>query len=249
MKAFEQITDPDESDRFSQELTALGNRILSANLVNLGDIEGIRPALEEMREFLTIGLEHLTGGRADLAPQALRKSYIQTIFKIGFEQVARLRDQADHLADIRGFRVAYLDEADQQFVEALRRFKPLVAEEGRYRNFQSLAEVDRSRARLEQLRRMVEVFVATFPVTQESFRKTFNTATMQFAINGKFEANPIQAAELEAVLSSGFKLPDINVPAALQPFAERWWSELRDELEPLSGKQIDARFIGSIHIQ
>jgi hypothetical protein len=249
MKAFEQITDPDESDRFSQELTALGNRILSANLVNLGDIEGIRPALEEMREFLTIGLEHLTGGRADLAPQALRKSYIQTIFKIGFEQIARLRDQADHLAQIRGFRLAYLDETDQQFVEALRRFKPLVAEEGRYRNFESLAEVDRTRARLEQLRRMVEVFVVTFPVTQESFRKTFNTATMQFAINRKFEANPIQAADLEAVLASGFKLPDIDVPAALQPFAERWWSELREELQPLSGKRIDARFIGSIHIQ
>lgn len=96
---------------------------------------------------------------------------------------------------------------------------------------------------------MVDVFVATFPVTQESFRKTFNTATMQFAINGKFEANPIQAADLEAVLASGFKLPDIDVPAALQPFAERWWSELREELQPLSGKRVDARFIGSIHIQ
>ena len=65
MKAFEQITDPNESDRFAQELTALGNRILSANLVNLGELEGIRPALEEMREFLTIGLEHLTGSLPD----------------------------------------------------------------------------------------------------------------------------------------------------------------------------------------
>src|SRR5262245_40813807 len=68
MKAFEQITDPTESDRFAQELTALGNRILSANLVNLGELEGVRPALEEMRDFLTIGLEHLTNSRAELAP-------------------------------------------------------------------------------------------------------------------------------------------------------------------------------------
>src|SRR5205085_11507127 len=83
MKAFEQITDPIESDRFAQELTALGNRILSANLVNFGELESIRPALEEMRDFLTVGLERLTGGHTEAAPEALRKNYIQTVFKIG----------------------------------------------------------------------------------------------------------------------------------------------------------------------
>src|SRR3989442_3489944 len=98
MKAFEQITDPIESDRFAQELTALGNRILSANLVNLGELEGIRPALEEMRDFLTIGLECLTGGKVEVAPQVLRKSYIQTIFKICFDPLARVREQRERLA-------------------------------------------------------------------------------------------------------------------------------------------------------
>src|SRR5215470_417660 len=117
MKAFEQITDPAESDRFAQELTALGNRILSANLVNLGDLDSIRPALEEMRDFLTIGLEYLTGGRVNVAPQALRENYIQTVFKIGFEQVVRLREETDRLSQIRGFKIPMLDESDQQFVE------------------------------------------------------------------------------------------------------------------------------------
>src|SRR3989442_8294291 len=97
MKAFEQITDPIESDRLAQELTALGNRILSANLVNLGELEGIRPALEEMRDILTIGLEHLTAGDPERAPEILRKSYIQTVFKSGFDQMAALRDRADTL--------------------------------------------------------------------------------------------------------------------------------------------------------
>src|SRR5439155_905382 len=82
---------------------ALGTQILSANLVNLGELEGIRPALGEMRDFLTIGLEYLTGSRADLAAHALRQNYIQTIFKVGFDQVARLRDEADRLAHIRRF--------------------------------------------------------------------------------------------------------------------------------------------------
>jgi len=247
-KAFEQITDPAEADRFAQELTALGNRILSANLVNLGELEGIRPALEEMRDFLTIGLERLTGGNAEIAPDALRKNYIQTVFKFGFDQVARLRDEADRLAGIRGFRVSMLDESDQQFIEGLRRFKPLLAENLRYRNFQSTADVERARARLDELARMVEVFVQTFPVIRESLAKTFNTATVQFAVSGKFEAIPITIGQLEKFLTQGMTLPAIDMPAAMQPFAGRWWEELRAELEPLAGKSIDPRFIASIHI-
>src|SRR5215813_10429239 len=249
MKAFEHITDPQESDRFAQELTALGNRILSANLVNLGELEGIRPALEEMRDFLTIGLEHLTGGHPESAPQALRKTYIQTIFKIGFDQVARIRDEADRLAQIPGFKVSALDEADQHFLEAVRRFKPLLIEDGRYRNFQSLADVGSARSRLQQLRRMVEVFRAMFPETSESLRKTFNTATVQFAVSGKFEPKPLKAAEVESYLATGFKVPEVEVPAEIKPFAERWREDVREELEPLVGKPIDPRFIGSIYVE
>jgi hypothetical protein len=249
MKAFEQITDPTESDRFAQELTALGNRILSANLVNLGELDSIRPALEEMRDFLTIGLEYLTSSRSELAAEALRNSYIQTIFKTGFDQTARLREEADRLANIRGFRVSMLDERDREFVEALRRFKPLVVEEGRLRNFQSLADVERGRSRLDQLIGMVQTFIATFPTVRESMRKTFNTATIQFAVSGRFEPLPLRAEELERFLASGFKLPHIAVADAIAPFAERWWTELGEELEPLAGKPIDTRFIASVYTQ
>jgi hypothetical protein len=248
MKAFEQITDPIEADRFAQELTALGNRILSANLVNLGELESIRPALEEMRDFLTIGLEHLTGSRADVASHALRENYIQTIFKVGFDQVAKLREQADRLAHVRGFNIAMLDERDREFVEGLRRFKPLIAEDGRYRNFESLADVERVRSRLDQLSRMIEVFVLTFPSIRESLKKTFNTATIQFAITGKLETTPVKAADLQQFLAGGFRLPEVDMPEALSPFAEAWRAELREELEPLAGKTLDPRFIGSLHV-
>jgi hypothetical protein len=249
MKAFEQITDPTESDRFAHELTALGNRILSANLVNLGELESIRPALEEMKDFLTIGLEFLTGTRVDLAAQALRNNYIQTIFKTGFDQVARLREEADRLAHLRGFEVPMLDEADQQFVEGLRRFKPMLVEESRLRNFQSLADVEEARARLEGVVRMVEVFLATFSAVTESLRKTFNTATVQFGVSGRFEPIPLTVPELQRFLAGGFTLPEMTIPDALAPFARRWHEELRDELAPLAGKPIDPRFIAGIDIR
>jgi hypothetical protein len=202
-----------------------------------------------MRDFLTIGLEYLTGGRSELAAQMLRNNYIQTIFKTGFDQLARLREEADRLAHVRGFQVSMLDETDQQFLEALRRFKPLVIEEARLRNFQSIADVERAHARLDQLVRMVEVFLTTFPRVRESLRKTFNTATMQFAVSGRLEPVPLTIQELTEFLAAGFKLPKMDVPEAIAPFAEQWWGELREELEPLAGKTIDRRFIAAVFVQ
>ena len=112
-----------------------------------------------------------------------------------------------------------------------------------------MADVERIRTRLDELVRMVEMFVSTFPEIRESFRKTFNTATIQFAISGKFEPTPLRAAELKSFLARGFQLPAVDVPPAIQPFVERWWQELREELEPLVGKPVDPRFIASIHVE
>src|SRR6516165_2633635 len=169
MKAFDQITDPEESDRFAQELTALGNRILSANLVNLGELEGIRPALEEMRDTLTIGLEHLTHSHPDRAPAVFRKSYMQTVFKAGFDQMAALRDRADALLAIPGMKITMLDNRDQEFLEGLRRFKPLVLEDSRYRNFRSISDIEKAHGHLLALEGMVGTFLKGFSLVPASF--------------------------------------------------------------------------------
>ena len=95
---------------------------------------------------------------------------------------------------------------------------------------------------------MVEVFVQSFPAIRESLAKTFNTATVQFAVNGNFTAIPVKVIELERFLAAGVTLPAIDIPKAIRPFAERWWQELREELEPLAGKSIDPRFIATIHL-
>ena len=249
LKAFEHVTDPAESDRFAQELTALGNRVLSANLVSLGEMESVRPALEEMRDTLTIGLEYLTGGRPERAPDVLRKSYIQTIFKIGFDQIARLRDQADALAGTRDFQLAMLDPDDQEFVEALRRFKPMVIEEGRYRNLRTVADVDRMRARLGPLEAMVHAFLQIFPSVTSTFSRTFNTATVRFGLYGDFTAGPLGANELQTYLAGGIKHPEMEVPAAVAPFTEKWWNAFRAEMEPLAGKKIDPRFVETVIVK
>ena len=250
--ALESVSDPGESERVAQELTALGNRILSANLVNLGELEGVRPALEEMRDMLTIGLDHLTGGQPGRAAEVLQKSYIQTIFKIGFDRIARLRTDADSLLGLPGFGVELLDSTDREFIEALRRFKPLLIEEGRYRNFRSIGDIEKASARLQALTKMAKAFLPHVIPAGSTFARAFNTATVRAILYGKFETMALRSQELrdlESWLKNGFQRPEIEVPADLQPFAERWWAELESELEPLAGKRIDPRFVQVILVE
>ena len=252
MKALESVTNPDESQRIAQELTALGNRILSANLVNLGEIEGVRPALEEMRDTLSIGIEHLTAGQVERAVATFQKNYVHSIFKAGFSQIAKLRTQADRLAGIPGFELGMLDSADREFVEALRRFKPLLIEDSRFRNFRSMEDVDAAHKRLQALTAMVKAFLPRFPSVPTTFARAFNTATIRSILYGRFEIVPLVSSELrdlERWLAHGFELPSIEVPPEFAPFAERWWADLRTELEPLAGKSIDPRFVQVILVK
>jgi len=252
LKALEHITNPGESERLAQELTALGNRILSANLVNLGELEGIRPALEEMRDILTIGLEHLTAGQPERAPEILRKSYIQTVFKAGFDQMAALRDRVDILVTIPEFKMTMLDSTDQEFLEGLRRFKPLMAEDSRYRSFRTMSDIEKAHGRLLALENMVRAFFSGLagdsPVST-TFARAFNTATIRVALNGNFDMTPLTAGELSGFLAERFELPEMDVPAALKPFAGQWWKNLREELEPLVGKSLDPRFVDTVSMK
>lgn len=252
VKALESVTDPEESQRIAQELTALGNRILSANLVNLGELEGVRPALEEMRDTLSIGLEHLTGAELERATDVFKSSYVQTIFKVGFGQIAKLRTQADMLAGIPGFRLEMLDPDDREFVEALRRFKPLLIEKSQYHSFRSVAEIEKAQTRLQELTAMARAFVPQFPAIRTTFARAFNTATVRAVLYGRFEVVPLEAAELkdlEAELAKGLDFSQITFPAEFAPFAEKWWVDLRAELEPLAGKRIDPRFVQVILVK
>jgi hypothetical protein len=109
--------------------------------------------------------------------------------------------------------------------------------------------VERIHARLQSLDRMVRAFFQSFPKVSASLAKTFNTATVQFAINGKFEPAPLSSRDLETFLAAGFKMPLVDVPAPLLPFADHWSKLMEEELTPLVGKSIDPRFIETVIVK
>ena len=237
---------PEESARLADELTALGNRILSANLVNLGEVEGIREALGEMRAFLTIGLETLSGENLEAAVKVFTANHVQNVFKAGFDQLARLRDQVDQLARFPAFSVELFESPDQEFLTGLRRFKPLLWDGKQYGNFECLADVRDASVRFDRLRTIVNGFLPIFASIQTTLRKAFNTAVIRQAVSGEFEPAELRREELESFLSDGIHFPELELPDALRPIAEGWLSELRGELEPLIGQKVDPRYVGSV---
>ena len=234
------------SERLAQELTALGNRILSANLVNLGEVEAIRLALSEMRDFLTIGLQALSRSSRESATEVLTSNHVQTVFKVGFDLLAALRGCAEELARFPSFSAALLESPDREFYSGLIRFKPILWEGDRYRNFQSVDEAEAARVRLDEIRIMAEGFLRMFPVVDGPLRKTFNTAVIRLATSGEFSAEPLEASILKQFLSSGIDFPELNLPEDLRAIAARWLETLEAELTPLVGTTIDARYVDCV---
>jgi hypothetical protein len=125
-------------------------------------------------------------------------------------------------------------------------------DEGRYRSFRSIADVGKAHARLQALTKMAKAFLPHVIPTGSTFARAFNTATVRAILYDKFETMPLRSPELrelETWLKKGFRHPEIEVPADLQPFAERWWAELEAELAPLAGKRIDPRFVQAILVE
>lgn len=239
-----------QADRVAEELTALGNRILSANLVNLGEVEGIRVALGEMRDFLTIGLEHLSGGEPAAAARLLEENHAQAIFKAGFDLLAGLRGKAERLARLPGFKPELLEHPEQEFVAGLARFKPLLWDQGRYRGFRELREVRDADARIERIRAIVGYCLASFgPSIGATLRQAFNTAVVRQIVSGRFDPTPLETGELERAIADGVTLAGPQVPDALRDVVGEWLEELRSDLEPLVGKDIDPRFVGFVRMK
>ena len=238
-----------DTERVADELTALGNRILSANLVNMGEVEGISVALVEMRDFLTIGLEHLSSGETPAASAALAGNHIQSLFRTGFAQVAVVRKSAQRLIRISGFKPELLESPDIEFLSGLVRFKPLLWTGTEYRSFENLQEVTDASRRIDDLVVIVGGFLDLFGAVQPTLRQAFNTAVVRKAISGRFEPDAIESQELEVYLADGLKLPALKLPERLAGFAVEWLELLKAELEPLVGEKVDARFVGCLHMR
>ena len=116
-----------ERENLEAELRYLANATLVAEVEEPGELDAIRRVGEMARDYLLLGLEHLTGGDPARAPQVVRDMEIKRIFQVGFSLTLTLKFRADRLmkqplAQVDGTPLLFPEEATA--VEALRRKRP-----------------------------------------------------------------------------------------------------------------------------
>ena len=227
-RALSTIRDSRQAELISQQLAALANRILSVHSVTTGDLEKVKPALEEMRDTLNLGLERLTQGHASLAASALKQQDMLGLFRTGFSLLADLRAEADRVIHrgrlrLQGARRTLLESPQAELLDGLRRHRPLFFERVQdsrragYRNFRGLADVESTRRSLNEIEALGQIFWSLMAgpgpaLTPEGLRQVnqdpdelrFGTLFVTAALNqvrGKpFRPDPISVPQLQDVL-------------------------------------------------
>jgi len=223
-RALHFIQDQREVEVVSQQLAALANRILSVHSVTPGDLEKIRPALEEMRDMLNLGFEHLTHGQTSLAPETMKQNNMQSIFRVGFNVIADLRTQADRVVSrghlrLKGVENTLLESPYGEFLDGLRRHKPLFFEgvssrqRSNYRNFSSLSDIKVARQTLWEIEMLGQVFwgcltgprpewpaksleQVNFSLDDLRFGMLFATSVLNQALGKPFWPEPMTVSEM-----------------------------------------------------
>ncbi|WP_395829662.1 DUF6178 family protein [Archangium violaceum] len=116
-----------ERENLEAELRYLANASLVAEVEDPGDLDAIRRVGEMVRDYLLLGLEHLTGGDPSRAAQVVRDTETRRVFQVGFSLTLALKFRADRLmkqplAQVEGMPLLFPEEAAA--VEALRRKRP-----------------------------------------------------------------------------------------------------------------------------
>ncbi len=229
-RALGAIQDSRQAELISQQLAALANRILSVHSVTAGDLAKVKPALEEMRDTLNLGLERLTQGRASLAASALKQQDMLGLFRMGFSLLADLRAQADRVMHrgrlrLQGAQRTLLESPQAELLDGLRRHRPLFFEgvqdsrRAGYRNFRGLADVEAARRSLNEIEALGRNFWNLMggpepELTPESLRQVnqdvndlrfgtlFVTAAVNQALGKPFRPAPIGVRQLQGMLNN-----------------------------------------------
>lgn len=116
-----------ERENLEAELRYLANATLVAEVEDPGELDAIRRVGEMVRDYLLLGLEHLTGGDASRAAQVVRDTETRRVFQVGFSLTLTLKFRADRLmkqplARVEDMPLLFPEEATA--IEALRRKRP-----------------------------------------------------------------------------------------------------------------------------
>ncbi len=253
-----------ERENAEDELRDVANAALVADLADPGDLDATRRTGEMVRDYLSLGLEHLTGSDPGRATDALRDTPLRRVFQVGFSLTLQLKFRADRLVKLPGAMlegVLMVLPEEAAAIDALRRKRPrraLRVEGAEPVPFRSLREVASSEALLARAEAQVALLrgvlggsaeaartaVARFGVPLETLgvERLFAAVVAMAVLEGRADARPVplgRTVELGQRLFEGTPdAPRLRASAAERALAGLEGAvppEARDELRRLVG--------------
>ncbi len=256
--------DPVERQNLEGEVRYLVNCVLVADGAEPGDPAAVKRLSEHTRDYLDLGLEHYTGGNAELATDVVRETTLRALFQCGFSLTLRLKRQAEKLLHEEGSRFGEtwlaLDEETAAVLALLRR-RPLKAlkvpgaEPVPFRSRRELAEAAELLQRVRQQRAVFQSLLGSSPAEVVArFGSRFSELTPQrlFAavvaramVDPVLDIGPFPELQLTELCS---RLFNDGVPVSLRVSAGQRVLELLQaklavggsELEPMIQRVLNA---------
>ncbi len=162
-EALSRITDYRQIDRLKRELAWITNKVLMVDVGNIDDVEEARQVLDKVAGYLNLGLEYLSGGRVDLAKEALENYFLEDIFRLAQKLITDLRRYAREIITQEGIDPRIFRHLDEPYASYLRgvmakeanRIQLYIPEKAgtaeEFRPFRRLAEVERVKRVLSEI--------------------------------------------------------------------------------------------------
>lgn len=212
-----------ERQNLEGEVRYLVNCLLIAEAGEPGDPAAVKRYSEIARDYLDLGLEHLTGGDADQASEVVREVTLREIFQIGLSLTLKVKRAAEKLLTEPsakfGDTVLALDE-EAAAIAAMTRRRPLKAvkvpgaEPVCFRSKRELAEALAVLDRIRQQRLVLQGLLGSSPVeviarfgvslAQLTPQRLFAAVVARAELDEVIDAAPIAAERLQELAARLF---------------------------------------------
>lgn len=140
------IDDPHEQERLRQETTALCNKAIIAEAIDLSNLAGMERMIRKVYHYLNLGLQYLSKEEEGKAFEILRSLPMQRLFQCGVSTTILLRRKAESILKGPWFsgdreNLVFLDPPHFEKYEGILRKRPVLYREGVFEDFKNLQDL------------------------------------------------------------------------------------------------------------
>jgi hypothetical protein len=222
------MDDPQEQDRFKQEITALCNKAIVAEAIDLSNIAAMERVVKKVYHTLNLGLQYLSKDDEIKAFEILRSQPVQRLFQYGVSTTLLLRRKAESILKGPWFsndqeNLVLLDPPHFEKFEGVLRRRPALYRDWIYEDFKSPQDLKEADDFLESVETVVHFLGNELKVsplylkemdlsscTPDDWREItlstiFLTSVSNQILNGTFRFEAIFQAQMKEYLDRIFE--------------------------------------------